>query len=151
MPRILIVDDSNLARKVVRTALTVIGLAHAEVVEASNGDEAWKHLMAQEEKFNLMLVDMNMPGLNGTDLVRRVRADHRFSTMAIVMVTSETDRDRYKAAVEAGVEAYVTKPFKPRELAEHIRGALEIRSAGVLPPRAKPRETGTPGGTPPRA
>jgi len=114
--RILVVDDDPQIRRVMRVTLT--GQAY-EVDDAKTGEDALDRLRA--ERFDLVLLDMNMPGMGGLETCRAIRSQ---SEIAIIMLTvrdSETDKIE---ALDAGADDYVTKPYNAPELLARIRAAL---------------------------
>jgi two-component system KDP operon response regulator KdpE len=114
--RILVVDDDPQIRRVMRVTLTGHGY---EVDDAKNGEAALETL--RDERFDLVLLDMNMPGMSGLDTCRAIRAQ---SEIAIIMLTvRDTDSDKV-GALDAGADDYVTKPYNPPELLARIRAAL---------------------------
>ena len=114
---VLVVDDEPALRKALRTSLIASGFA---VEEARDGEEAL--LTARRHPFDLVLLDINMPGINGIDACRRMRG---ISPRAgIVMVTVRDSEDDKVRALEAGADDYVTKPFKLRELTARLRAVL---------------------------
>jgi len=114
--RILVVDDEPQIRRVMRTTLTSEGYI---VSDARNGEEALERL--REEKPDLILLDVNMPGINGLETCRAIRAG---SDAAIIMLTvRNTEQDKVDA-LDAGADDYVSKPFHTRELLARIRAAL---------------------------
>jgi two-component system chemotaxis response regulator CheY len=90
------------------------------VEEAENGVRALLILNSQPNDWALALVDWNMPEMNGMDLLQRLRADTRFRSTAIVMVTTETEVDHMSAALQAGANEYIMKPFTPDILREKL-------------------------------
>jgi two-component system chemotaxis response regulator CheY len=106
--RALIVDDSHAMHMILKRALKVCGFD--EFVDAENGKEALDALSAGPLP-EVAFVDWNMPVMNGIELVRAVRAESRFDAMAVVMVTSETAFEHVQAAIDAGADEYVMKPF----------------------------------------
>ncbi|HYR45070.1 MAG TPA: response regulator transcription factor, partial [Terriglobia bacterium] len=114
--RILVVDDDPQIRRVLRTALVAQGY---EAVDARNGEEAIERL--REEKPDLIILDMNMPRMNGLETCRIVRTT---SDVPIIMLTvRDTESDKIEA-LDAGADDYVTKPFSSPELLARIRAAL---------------------------
>ena len=114
--RILIVDDEPQIRRVVRTALTAQGY---EVADARTGEDAL--IALRDSRFDLVLLDMNMPGLGGLETCRQIRET---SEIAIIMLTvRDSEKDKI-AALDAGADDYVTKPFSMAELSARIRAAL---------------------------
>jgi two-component system chemotaxis response regulator CheY len=94
-----------------------------EVSEASNGKEALELIEAEQSPVQLVLVDWNMPEMNGLDLVKNLRRHREFESMVIVMVTTESEMDHMLAALEAGANEYVMKPFTPDILVEKLQMA----------------------------
>lgn len=126
----IVIDDSRAIRTILGGMLRGLGFT---VEEASNGREALMVLKANNPP-QLALLDWNMPEMNGFELLQRVRANPAFSTMQIVMVTTETEMSQVARALEAGANEYVMKPFTP----DIIREKLEI--VGVLEPAPVPAE-----------
>jgi two-component system, chemotaxis family, chemotaxis protein CheY len=104
----MIVDDSRAMRMILRKTLTELGY---EVCDAGNGEEALSQLAQQGPSLSLLLVDWNMPGMCGLDLVKAVRADARYAAIPLIMVTTETEIQHISEALEAGANEYVMKPF----------------------------------------
>ena len=116
---ILIADDSAMMRKVVQKNLAEL-LPDANVLGASDGNEAFKIFEANKDDIRLVLTDWNMPNLTGLELVRQLRMVDPEKTVPIVMVTSEATADKVKEAVLAGVNSYLVKPFTPESFKEKI-------------------------------
>jgi two-component system chemotaxis response regulator CheY len=91
-----------------------------EVVEAANGREAMERLQAIG-KFDLALVDWNMPEMNGFEFVRAVRAKQMYDGVLLMMVTTETEMENVVRALAAGANEYVMKPFTPEVILEKLR------------------------------
>jgi len=121
--RILIVDDDPQIRRVLKIALTGEGY---EVKDVRSGEDA--ELALRESRYDLLLLDMNMPGMGGYETCRRVRAT---SDIAIVMLTVRNSEQDKIAALDAGADDFVTKPFSTPELLARIRAAL--RRAPMAP------------------
>ena len=114
--RILVVDDDPQIRRVMRVTLTGQGY---EVDDVKNGDAALEKL--RDARFDLVLLDMNMPGLSGIEACRLIRGQ---SEIAIVMLTVRDSEEDKVAALDAGADDYVTKPYNAPELLARIRAAL---------------------------
>jgi two-component system KDP operon response regulator KdpE len=114
--RILVVDDDPQIRRVLKVTLTGQGY---EVDDAKNGDAAFEKL--REARFDLVLLDMNMPGTSGLDACRAIREQ---SEIAIIMLTVRDNETDKVEALDAGADDYVTKPFTTPELSARIRAAL---------------------------
>ena len=118
--KILAIDDHPETLSILVTTLK----EHGYRVVSSRSPFKGLQLLESEEP-NLLLVDMNMPEMNGIELVRRVRAMSQMGTMPIVMFTAETDSATKMAGFEAGVDDYITKPTDPIELIERVESLLE--------------------------
>ncbi|HET9131705.1 MAG TPA: response regulator transcription factor, partial [Terriglobia bacterium] len=114
--RILIVDDDPQIRRVMRTTLIAQGY---EAADAKSGEEAIEKF--RENKYDLILLDMNMGGMDGIETCREIRSG---SDVAIVMLTvRDAEKDKI-AALDAGADDYVTKPFSAPELMARVRATL---------------------------
>jgi two-component system KDP operon response regulator KdpE len=125
-PTILIVDDEPQIRRVMRTTLSSQGYS---VIEAKSGEEALEKL--RSERADLILLDVNMPGISGLDTCRAIR---RTTDVPIIMLTvRNTEKDKVQA-LDAGADDYVVKPFGAEELMARIRAAFAaLRPAKRLP------------------
>jgi two-component system KDP operon response regulator KdpE len=114
--RILVVDDDPQIRRAMKAALTARGY---EVSDARTGDEALEKL--RSEAFDLILLDVNMPGSSGMEICRVIRSS---SDIAIIMLTVNNTEKSKVEALDAGADDYVTKPFSTPELLARIRATL---------------------------
>jgi two-component system chemotaxis response regulator CheY len=105
--RALVIDDSRTVRAIIGKILRDEGL---EVVEAANGREGLERLR-EPPGAELVLVDWNMPEMNGLEFIKAVRAERAFDAVRIMMVTTETEQDQVIRALDAGANEYVMKPF----------------------------------------
>jgi two-component system chemotaxis response regulator CheY len=121
--RILVVDDSPSMRRVLVQALEEAGF---EPVEAEDGIRA---IELASEGIDLALVDFNLPGMDGVTVIRRLRAAEGTRFTPIVMVTTETRRERREEARAAGATGWIVKPFRPADVVQTIRRLLP-RDAG---------------------
>jgi two-component system chemotaxis response regulator CheY len=122
---LLIVDDSPVTRKMVRRAVGLAGLEIGEVHEAGNGQEALAQL-AQHE-VDLVLADINMPIMNGMELVERMSQDPALSGVPVVIVATPMSEMRVERLLDIGARAYLAKPFRPEALRDLV---LEILGDG---------------------
>lgn len=113
---ILVVDDEPQIRRVMKTTLVAHGY---EVSDARTGEEAVERL--REDRFDLILLDVNMPGIGGLETCKEIRA---VSEVAIIMLTVRNSEQDKVDALNAGADDYVTKPFSTPELLARIRAAL---------------------------
>lgn len=119
--KVLIVDDFATMRKVVRNLLKQSG--YEDIVEAEDGVMALKALKAQ--KIDVVVSDWNMPNMTGLELLKAVRADAELAKTPFLMVTAEALQDNVVAAVKAGVNNYIVKPFTAEVLSEKIKKIME--------------------------
>lgn len=112
----LVVDDSRAIRMIIARQLKTLGFA---TVEASDGREALAALRSAGP-FDIVLVDWNMPVMNGLELVLEVRSDRSLDEMAIMMVTTESEQTQVARAIEAGASEYLMKPFSPEAFEEKL-------------------------------
>ncbi|HBE68695.1 MAG TPA: response regulator [Planctomycetaceae bacterium] len=119
----LIIDDSRATRRIIGEFMKTLGF---ETLEAGNGLEGLAQLK-QHGNPDVVLVDWNMPEMNGLDFVKAVRAAPEYADLPMMMVTTETEMERMALAFMAGVNEYVMKPF----CAETIREKLELIGVGV--------------------
>lgn len=117
--RILVVDDEPQIRRVMRTTLTAHGY---EVEDARSGEDGLEKLRAG--KYDLVLLDINMPGMGGVEACRTIRQERHGSELAIIMLTVRSAESDKVEALDAGADDYVTKPFSTTELLARIRAAL---------------------------
>ncbi len=118
MEKAMIIDDSRAMRRILGETVRELGF---EVSEASNGREALAKLDNMGPPVRLMLVDWNMPEMNGLEFVTKLRQDERFQGSLIVMVTTETAVDQMVNALEAGANEYVMKPFTKEIIQDKLR------------------------------
>lgn len=125
--KILLVDDSRTIRNIQKNTLKTLG--HEDVLEAADGLEALACLAQQ--KVDLMLVDWNMPNMDGITLIRKVRETDKATP--IIMVTTEAEKSRVIEAVKAGVNNYVVKPFSAETLSEKINQTMAKTTSAAAP------------------
>jgi len=116
--RVLIVDDSSVMRKIVDRSLRQAGLELTEVLEASNGVEALARM--RESRVDLILSDINMPSMDGLELVRQLQAIDNAKGVPIVMITTEAGESHVVQALSSGARGYIRKPFSPDQIKERI-------------------------------
>jgi len=119
MTHILAVDDSPSMRDMVRIALMSAGF---EVSQACDGEEALA--LARTRNFDLVLSDVNMPGMDGIELIRALRAENAYKHTPILMLTTESSPERKRAGKEAGATGWIVKPFDPAQLIATMKRVL---------------------------
>ena len=118
MAKALVVDDSRAVRMILARTLKELGF---EVREAANGREALDVIETEKTAVSLVLADWNMPEINGLELLKQLRQKPELSSLVVVMVTTETELDQMAAALEAGANEYVMKPFTKDILVEKLQ------------------------------
>lgn len=119
MKKILIADDEPALRSLVRVTLDT---GRFEIIEAADGVEALR--LARRHLPDLMFLDWAMPGFSGVEVCRQLRADPATRHLTVVMLTARAQDFDRAAALEVGVDAYVTKPFSPLRLLDAVRDKL---------------------------
>ena len=119
--KILIVDDFSTMRRIIKNLLRDLGFTNTE--EADDGTTALP--MLQSGKYDLLITDWNMPGMQGIDLLKAVRADDKLATLPVLMVTAEQKREQIIEAAQAGVNGYIVKPFTAQTLKEKMEKIFE--------------------------
>lgn len=114
--KVLVVDDSAIMRKVIAQILEMLG---HDSVPAANGLDAFDRLKEHED-VRLILLDWNMPEMNGIEFLREIKGRPRLSEIPVIMLTTESERRKMIEAIEAGAKHYLTKPFQPETLATKI-------------------------------
>src|SRR5271157_4545941 len=120
---VLIVDDSSVMRKIVDRSLRQAGLELKEVFEASNGVEALARM--QQNRVDLILSDINMPTMDGLELVRQLQTVESVKGVPIVMITTEAGESNVVQALSCGARGYIRKPFSPDQIKERLIPLLE--------------------------
>ncbi|MBZ5698057.1 MAG: response regulator [Acidobacteriia bacterium] len=123
-PRVLIVDDSSVMRKIVERSLRQAGLDLGDVVQAGNGIEALAAV--REGVFDLILSDINMPAMDGLEFLRQLGTIEAAKGTPVVMVTTEGSESRVVEALSIGAKGYIRKPFTPDQIKERVSPLLEV-------------------------
>ena len=114
----LIIEDSRAMRRLISRIVTKLGF---EVIEAENGREGLKKLNELHQKIEVVLVDWNMPEMNGLEFVKATRAEEKHTKQKSVMVTTETAPTQMARALMAGVDEFVMKPFTRQILIDKMK------------------------------
>ncbi len=118
--RILVVDDHEPIRKILKSVLKKIGFDDVE--EAVDGAEALRIL--KQKKFDVVLLDWNMPNMSGLDVLKEMKKDQDLKGVRVIMVTAETSKEKVLEAINLGVSEYVVKPFTPEVLKKKIESVI---------------------------
>jgi two-component system chemotaxis response regulator CheY len=119
-PRVLVVDDYATMRRIIRNLLEQIGFT--EIEEAPDGETAFRKLTAGS--FGLIISDWNMEPMTGLELLQKVRAEARLSSIPFIMVTAESKTENVVTAKQAGVSNYIIKPFNAETLRKKIDSVM---------------------------
>jgi len=122
MKSALIVEDSAATRAFIKAVIEEIG--DINTFEASTGFEALKSLPLQP--FDIIIIDINMPDINGYELINFVKNNERYKFIPVMIVSTERSEDDRKKGMDLGAVAYLTKPFKAEELQDIVRKALSL-------------------------
>ena len=123
---ILVVDDDGLSCRLMTRQLKNYGCTASSV---TSGEAALERLA--RESFDLVLLDINMPNMSGSELLRKIRSDDKTNRLPVIMVTAVTDLDTMLTCIDQGADGYVTKPVDMEYLNNCIRSSLEIKKAGA--------------------
>ena len=123
--KFLIVDDFSTMRRIVRGLLKEIGYNNAE--EAEDGAVALN--MLKNGKYDFVVSDINMPNMNGFELLRNIRADDALKTVPVLMVTAEAKKEDIVLAAQTGANGYIVKPFTKAALEEKVQKILQNAAA----------------------
>ena len=121
--KLLVVDDSSTMRRIIKNTLQRLG--HKDILEGGDGVQGW-NVLSSNPDIDMLITDWNMPEMNGLELVKKVRADARFTDLPIIMVTTEGGKAEVITALKAGVNNYIVKPFTPQVLKEKLGAVMGI-------------------------
>jgi two-component system chemotaxis response regulator CheY len=124
---VLIVDDSTVMRGFIKRVLTLSGFEVRECLEASNGEEALAQL--ETNSVDVILTDINMPKMNGEELLRRLETDERLRGVPTLVISTDATKARILKMLSLGAQGYITKPFSPEALREELERVLGERNA----------------------
>ena len=119
--KVLLVDDSKTMRNIQRKVLTALNVT--DFSEAGDGLEALSCIASTPGGFNLILIDWNMPNMDGHTLVQKIRQTDK--STPLIMCTTEAEKTRVVEAIKAGVNNYVIKPFTPETLIDKVKQTLD--------------------------
>lgn len=119
---ILIVDDSSTARMIIKKCLEIIGFSNAHFFEAADGSEALNK--AKSQKIDLIVTDINMPVMDGRQLLRRIKASPKLTNVPVLVITSTSNPAAEKEFIELGAFAVLNKPVNTSNLAE-VLGSVQ--------------------------
>jgi len=120
---ILVVDDSTAIRKILLRTLTQVNLPVGEVHEASDGVEALSVL--EKKDVNFVMADVNMPNMDGFELLTRIKAHNTWKKYPVILITTEGSQTKVLEAVRLGANGYVRKPFTSEQIKEKVESCMK--------------------------
>jgi len=123
--KILSVDDSLIMRKIIAGAIEVLGY---DILEAKNGCEALAQLKTHKDDIALILLDWNMPVMDGYEALVQIRSDTQYKNIPVLMVTTESEKKNVIKAIQAGANNYLAKPFEKEDLAKKMAECLSLEA-----------------------
>lgn len=121
MKKVLSVDDSGVMRRIIGRTVEVLGYGF---LEAANGVEALEVIAKNHADLALIILDVNMPEMDGFELLARIKADPVFKSIPVMMLTTESERAKIIQAIQAGAVNYICKPFQQEDLTVKIAESL---------------------------
>jgi two-component system chemotaxis response regulator CheY len=121
MPKVLSVDDSGVMRRIIGRTVDVLGYGF---LEASNGLEGLEVLARNHDDIALIILDVNMPEMDGFEFLAKIKANPDFKAIPVMMLTTESERGKIIQAIRAGAVNYICKPFTPEDLTVKITDSL---------------------------
>lgn len=119
---VLIVDDSAAIRKILQRVLQQSELMLGKVIEAADGREAIEALKLQ--KVGLIISDINMPNMDGLQLLGQLKADNQWKHVPVIMISTEGNQTKVMEAVQLGAKGFVRKPFTAEQIKEKLAGIV---------------------------
>jgi two-component system chemotaxis response regulator CheY len=123
---VLIVDDSQTMRKVIRKSVGLSGLPLGECWEAGNGEEALNFLGSHS--IDVILTDFNMPGMNGLEMIRELQKNEKHGRIPVVLITTHSHDWVIQEALSLGVKGFIRKPFHPEAIRDLLSQVMEEKS-----------------------
>jgi two-component system chemotaxis response regulator CheY len=120
--RVIVADDSRVMRSIIEKVLHSLG---HEVIHAANGKEVVDILQRAGGEVNLVLLDWNMPVMNGFEVLSHMKSQNLGRGIPVLMISTESEDGRIEQAIRAGAQGYLSKPFTSEELAAGIQNALD--------------------------
>lgn len=121
-PRVLLIEDDEIQAVVIEENLSSRGFS---VITVPDAEQAWEILEKSELRFNAILLDRELPGMGGIDLLRKIRAERRFDPVPVILETATADPSKIQEGLNAGAYYYLTKPFEPAVLIAIVTAAIQ--------------------------
>lgn len=124
---IMIVDDSPVMRAFIQKVIALTGLEVGTIYEAGNGEDALR--MLRDQRVDLILTDINMPRMNGEELIRHLEKDELLHAIPVLVVSTDSTHQRAQRLLALGARGYLTKPFLPELLRDEVEKVLGLQNA----------------------
>ncbi len=125
---VLIVDDSNAMRAVIKKIVTISGFRMNQCLEAGNGREALEIL--SQNWVDVIISDINMPEVNGLELLDQIKKDETFKDIPVIMITTEGSAERKQEAFNRGAKGFIKKPFLPEDIKKILHQVIGVSENG---------------------
>lgn len=125
---VLIVDDSNSMRAVIKKIISISGFKIDQYIEAGNGKEALEALA--DNWVDVIVSDINMPEMNGFELLERLKKDNLLKDIPVIIITTESSEERMQYAFNLGVKGFIKKPFLPEEIKKILYEVIGVNDEG---------------------
>ena len=125
---VLIVDDSNAMRAVIKKIISMSGFKMDKCLDAGNGREALDTLA--HEWVDVIISDINMPEMNGLELLARLKQDDLYKEIPVIMISTEGSEERMREALHGGAQGFIKKPFLPEELRKKLYEIIGVSNDG---------------------
>ena len=119
--KVLIVDDSRIMRRMISGAVSVLGY---EILEAANGREALEVVRSNPSDLAAITMDINMPEMSGMECLEAIMGDDDISDIPVIMITTESEKEKTLEAIRLGARHYITKPFTPEDVTTRLMDVL---------------------------
>jgi two-component system chemotaxis response regulator CheY len=123
--KVIVADDSRMIRNIIDKTISSIG---CEAIHSTNGKEVLDLLGARSNEVDLILLDWNMPILNGIDALKSMQANGQYRNIPVLMISTESEEERIAEVINAGAWGYLSKPFTPERLIDTIHHVLEKKT-----------------------
>lgn len=123
--KVIVADDSRMIRNIIDKTISSIG---CEAIHATNGKEVLDLLGTRSDEVDLILLDWNMPVLNGFDVLKSMQNNGQYRNIPVLMISTESEEERIAQIMNAGAWGYLSKPFTPERLINTIRHVLEKKN-----------------------
>lgn len=119
--KVIIADDSKVMRNIIQNAMRPMGI---EIIQAGNGSEVFDQLQIHDGNVGVIFMDWNMPGMSGFECLKLLKKHEKYREIPVLMISTESEKDKVAMAMKAGAKGYLTKPFTPEQLIKFINESV---------------------------